>query len=77
MKWSNEELVSIKEEVEGDIQCAIGELNGVEEYREVLTMLLDAKNELNNLAEPYGKLYEEECEREKEYKNMEYVKGAL
>lgn len=77
MKWSNEELVSIKEEVEGDIQCAIDNLQGIEEYTEVLTMLSDAKEVLENLAGPYEKLYEKECVRENEYKNTEYIRSVL
>ncbi|MEG0872956.1 MAG: hypothetical protein RSD14_04910 [Clostridia bacterium] len=77
MKWSNEELVSIYEDANCNIQCAIDDLQGVEEYKEVLQIVLQAQEMLDNLAETYETLYDEECEKQEEYENMEYEINVL
>ena len=46
MKWTNGELVEIYANAYDNIQLAIDELNGVDEYKEILETLKQAKHEL-------------------------------
>lgn len=77
MKWTNGELVEIYGNAYDNIQLAIDELNGVDEYKEILETLKEAKHELEETVEPYMQAYNRECEAELEYQNLEYERSKI
>lgn len=77
MKWTNGELVEIYENAYDNIQLAIDELNGVDEYKEILETLKQAKHELEEEVEPYMQAYNRECDTELGYQNLEYERSAI
>lgn len=76
MKWSNEELTDIAEDVRINLKMAIDDLQGVEEYKEIYDYLEEALDVLNSKAEPFEEEYENECKKELEYENIEYEKSV-
>lgn len=77
MKWTNGELVEIYENVYDNIQLAIDELNEVDEYKEILETLKEAKSELKETAEKYMQAFNREYDRELKYQNSEYERSVL
>lgn len=77
MKWTNGELVEIYENAYDNIQLAIDELNGVDEYKEILETLKQAKHELEETAETYMQAFNRECDRELKCQNSEYERSAI
>lgn len=77
MKWTNGELVEIYENAYDNIQLAIDELNGVDEYKEILETLKEAKSELEETAEKYMQAFNREYDRELKYQNSEYERSVL
>lgn len=77
MKWTNGELVEIYENAYDNIQLAIDELNGVDEYKEILETLKEAKSELVETAEKYMQAFNRECDEELEYQNLEYERSKI
>lgn len=77
MKWTNGELVEIYENAYDNIQLAIDELNGVDEYKEILETLKEAKSELEETAEKYMQAFSRECDRELKCQNSEYERSVL
>lgn len=76
MKLSNEELVSYAYEALEGIESAISELNGIEEYKDILIQLENAKSDLENEKEPYEKALVEEERKEQDYMNSEYERNV-
>lgn len=72
MKYTNEDLTNIKDDVVGSIEIAISELEGVEEYKNILEQLEQIKSDLEEEAEPYEEAYEEECRQNKIYDITQY-----
>lgn len=77
MKWTNGELVEIYDNAYDNIQLAIDELNDVDEYKEILETLKQAKHELEEIAETYMQAFNRECETELEYQNLEYERSKI
>lgn len=77
MKWTNGELVEIYENVYDNIQLAIDELTEVDEYKEILETLKEAKSELEETAEKYMQAFNREYDRELKYQNSEYERSVL
>lgn len=77
MRMSNEELVSAYDEAYDNIQLAISTLEGIDEYKEILETLKQAKHELEEEVEPYMQAYNRECDIELEYQNLEYERSAI
>ena len=77
MKWTNGELVEIYENAYDNIQLAIDELNEVDEYKEILETLKEAKSELEETAEKYMQAFNREYDRELKYQNSEYERSVL
>ncbi len=77
MRWSNEELTSIAEDTRGDIQSAIDNLSGVEEFKDIFEQLNYALDMLNETAEPFEEAYKRECEEELAYQNSEYIRSVI
>jgi len=77
MKWTNGELVEIYANAYDNIQLAIDELNGVDEYKEILETLKEAKSELEETAEKYMQAFNRECDRELKYQNSEYERSVI
>lgn len=77
MKWTNGELVEIYENAYDNIQLAIDELNGVDEYKEILETLKEAKSELEETAEKYMQAFNREYDEELEYQNLEYERSKI
>lgn len=77
MKWSNEELSIIAEDSRINMQFAIDNLAGVENYKEVVEILEEAMEKLNDIAEPYEKAYEKEQADENAYLMNEYRRSVI
>ena len=77
MKWTNGELVEIYDNAYDNIQLAIDELNDVDEYKEILETLKQAKSELEETAETYMQAFNRECEAELKYQNLEYERSKI
>ena len=77
MKWSNEELVDIAENARMELEQAIEELEGVEEYKDILNTVKEALTDLNTAAEEYEEAYAKECRQEEERANREYERSVL
>ena len=77
MKWTNGELVEIYENAYDNIQLAIDELNGVDEYKEILETLKQAKHELEEEVEKYMQAFNREYDTELEYQNLEYERSKI
>ncbi len=77
MKFTNGELVEIYNNAYDNIKLAISELDGVDEYKEVLETLKDAKDELEEEAESYIQDYNKECDEELAYQNLEYERSKF
>lgn len=77
MRMSNGELVSAYDEAYDNIQLAISTLEGIDEYKEILETLKQAKDELEETVEPYMQAYNRECDEELEYQNNEYMRSVL
>lgn len=77
MKWTNEELVEIYENACDNIQLAIDELNGVNEYREVQETLKEAKSELEEIGEKYMQTFNREYDDIIEQQNLEYERSKI
>lgn len=77
MKWSNEELTSIAEDTRIDIQSAIDNLQGVQEFKDVYEYLKEALDVLNEIAEPFEESYERELQAERDYQNSEYMRSVI
>lgn len=77
MKWTNGELVEIYANAYDNIQLAIDELNEVDEYKEILETLKEAKSELEETAEKYMQAFNREYDRELKYQNSEYERSVL
>ena len=77
MKWTNGELVEIYENAYDNIQLAIDELNEVDEYKEILETLKEAKSELEETAEKYMQAFNREYDRELKYQNSEYERSVI
>ena len=71
MKWTNGELVEIYANAYDNIQLAIYELNEVDEYKEILETLKEAKSKLEETVEKYVQAFNRECDEELEYQNLE------
>lgn len=77
MKWTNGELVEIYANAYDNIQLAIDELNDVDEYKEILETLKQAKSKLEETVEKYMQAFNRECETELEYQNLEYERSKI
>lgn len=77
MKWTNGELVEIYENAYDNIQLAIDELNDVDEYKEILETLKQAKSKLEETVEKYMQAFNREYDRELKYQNSEYERSVL
>lgn len=77
MKWTNGELVEIYANAYDNIQLAIDELNEVDEYKEILETLKQAKHELEETAETYMQAFNRECDEKLEYQNLEYERSKI
>ena len=77
MKWTNGELVEIYANAYDNIQLAIYELNGVDEYKEILETLKEAKSELEETAEIFMQANNRECDEELEYQNLEDERNKI
>lgn len=77
MKWTNGELVEIYENAYDNIQLAIDELTEVDEYKEILETLKEAKSELEETAEKYMQAFNREYDRELKYQNSEYERSVI
>lgn len=77
MKWTNGELVEIYENAYDNIQLAIDELNEVDEYKEILETLKEAKSKLEETVEKYMQAFNRKCETELEYQNLEYERSKI
>jgi formiminotetrahydrofolate cyclodeaminase len=77
MKWTNGELVEIYENAYDNIQLAIDELNEVDEYKEILETLKEAKSKLEETVEKYMQAFNRECDRELKCQNSEYERSVL
>lgn len=77
MKWSNEELVSIADEVIEELDSAISTLSGVRQYQEIKEALEQIKSDLIDESEPYKEAYYKECTEERAYENLEYERSRL
>ena len=64
MKWTNGELVEIYANAYDNIQLAIDELNEVDEYKEILETLKEAKSKLEETVEKYMQAFNRECDEE-------------
>ncbi len=77
MKWTNGELVEIYANAYDNIQLAIDELNEVDEYKEILETLKEAKSKLEETVEKYMQAFNRECDEELEYQNLEYERSKI
>ena len=77
MKWTNGELVEIYANAYDNIQLAIDELNEVDEYKEILETLKEAKSKLEETVEKYMQAFNRECDEELEYQYNEYMRSVL
>lgn len=77
MKWTNEELVDIAEDTRISLETIKSDLYGIEEYKEIYEIIVEAISTLNEKSEPIEQLYNEECAKEMEFENIEYEKNVL
>lgn len=77
MKFDNEDLTCIADNTLEYIECAIGELDGVKEYKDIAKYLEDIKSELYETSETYREKYYKECEQELKYQNYEYERSRF
>lgn len=77
MKWSNEELIDYGNEALDYIKIAIDELEGIDEYKEILSTLKQTEEDLKNEMEVYQEEYLLNQQREKDYEETEYRKIKL
>lgn len=77
MKWTNGELVEIYANAYDNIQLAIDELNEVDEYKEILETLKEAKSKLEETVEKYMQAFNRECDEKLEYQNLEYERSKI
>lgn len=77
MKYSNEEKIEFTENAIKDLLYAIGELEGIQEYRDIQEDLKDIIEKLEQEKAVFEEAYMKECEQERSYENMEYERSVL
>lgn len=77
MKYSNEEKIEFAENAIEDLLYAIGELEGIPEYRDIQEDIKEKINELEQEKSIFEEAYLEECKKERAYENMEYERSVL
>ena len=75
MKFSNEEMVSAKDEVVSSLEYAIGEIKGMNKYKEVADNLQEIIDQIKEIAEPYEEAYNKELQKRSEEDEAGYWSG--
>jgi len=77
MIWSNDELVGAKDDALADIESAMDNLSGIDEYKEIYEALSEIKSSLKEIGEVYDERLAEEWEKEREEEWSEYRRSVL
>lgn len=77
MKWSNEELSALGDDIRTSIQFALEDSSKAKQYEDVSNLLQEAMDVLNEIAEPFEEAYESELKAENDYQLSEYMRSVI